>query len=116
MLITTTDSVSGHRIAETLGLVRGSAIRTRHVFADFGEWLRNLVGAELHHYTKMLGETREQAIDRMCDQARQMGANAVIGTTLVTNNIAVGAAEFLAIGTAVRILPDEGSDSDSLSE
>ncbi len=114
MLITTTDLVPGYQIAETYGLVRGSAIRTRHIFLDVGEWFRNLVGAELHHYTKMLGETREQAIDRMCDHARQVGANAVIGTRLVTNSIASGAAEFLAIGTAVRILPSaESSDSDS---
>ena len=105
MMITTTDQISGHEIIETLGLVRGSAIRTRHIFADISEWFRNLVGAELHHYTKMLGETREQAIDRMCDHARQLGADAVVGVNLVTNNIASGAAEFLAIGTAVRIGP-----------
>ncbi len=103
MLITTTDHIPGFRIISTVGLVRGSAIRTRHVFADISEWFRNLVGAELHHYTKMMGETREQALDRMRDHARQLGANAIIGLTLNTSNIAGGAAEMLAIGTAVKV-------------
>jgi len=111
MMVTTTERISGQKVMETFGMVRGSAIRTRHVFSDISEWFRNLVGAELNDYTKMLGETREQAIDRMCDHARQLGANAIIGTTLVTNNIASGAAEFLAIGTAVRIEPAEGAGS-----
>ncbi|MHC5063004.1 MAG: YbjQ family protein [Planctomycetota bacterium] len=103
MIITTTDNLPGYKITETIGLVRGSAIRTRHVFADISEWFRNLVGAELHHYTKMMGETREQALDRMRDHARQLGADAIVGLTLNTSNIAGGAAEMLALGTAVKI-------------
>lgn len=107
MILTTTDTVPGREIAETMGLVRGSAIRTRHVFADFTEWLRNLVGAELHHYTKMMGETREQALDRMRDHARRLGADAVIGVSITTTQIASGAAEMLALGTAVRFAPGQ---------
>ncbi len=103
MILTTTDNIHGHEVAETLGLVRGAAIRTRHVFADISEWIRNLVGAELHHYTKMMAETREQALDRMTDRARKLGADAVLMTRFATSNIASGASEMLAYGTAVKL-------------
>ena len=103
MIVATGDSIYGHEIVETIGLVRGSAIRTRHVFADFTEWMRNLVGAELHHYTKMMAETREQALDRMVEHARKQGADAVIMMRFATSSIASGASEMLAYGTAVRL-------------
>ena len=106
MLVTTNNEVFGHEVVETLGLVRGSAIRTRHVFADITEWFRNLVGAELHHYTKMMAETREQALDRMIEQARKMGADAIVMTRFATSSIAAGASEMLAYGTAVRLRPN----------
>jgi uncharacterized protein YbjQ (UPF0145 family) len=105
MLITTTDEVHGREIAATLGLVRGSSIRTRHLLADITEWLRNLVGAELHHYTKMMAETREQALDRMVAEARRLGADAVVTLRFATSGITGGAAEMLAYGTAVRLAP-----------
>jgi uncharacterized protein YbjQ (UPF0145 family) len=107
MILTTTSDVPGRKILETLGLVRGSSIRTRHLFADLGEWVRNLVGAELHHYTKMMAEAREQALDRMQAEAQRLGANAVIGVRLGTMKITNGAAEMFAYGTAVRI--DDGA-------
>jgi uncharacterized protein YbjQ (UPF0145 family) len=103
MLITTCNDVPGKEIAESLGMVRGSAIRSRNLFQDVGEWFRNLVGAELQHYTKMMAETREQALDRMQDQARALGANAVICVRFATTSITRGAAELLAYGTAVRL-------------
>ena len=103
MLITTTPDVPDRRVQRTLGLVRGSAIRTRHIGADITEWVRNLVGAELHHYTKMMAETREQALDRMVEQARQLGADAVVGVRFATSHIAAGASEMLAYGTAVAL-------------
>ena len=103
MLIVSSNHIPGREIEKTIGLVRGSAIRTRNVFADFMEWMRNLVGAELHHYTKMMAETREQAIDRMLADARRVGANAVISVRLEMSNIAAGAAEVLAYGTAVVV-------------
>ncbi len=103
MLISSSDALHGYEVIETLGLVRGSAIRSRDVFKDFSEWVRNLVGAELRHYTKMMAETREQALDRMCDQARTLGANAVVAVHFATTSITRGAAELCAYGTAVRI-------------
>jgi len=103
MIFTTTDSISGREITQTLGLVRGSAIRSRHVFHDFVEWLRNIVGSELGHYTKMMAETREQALDRMKDDARLTDADAIIGVRFTSTNITRGSAELLAYGTAVKL-------------
>lgn len=103
MLVTTSDLIPGRTITQTLGLVRGSAIRTRHVFADFSEFLRNLAGAELHHYTKMMAEAREQALDRMEADARRLGADAVVCLRFATSAIAAGASEMLAYGTAVKL-------------
>ena len=113
ILVTTTETIAGYRVVETLGLVRGSASRTRHALTDFAEWLRNLVGMELHDYLKMMGETREQAIDRMKDQAQQLGANAVVAINIETSNIASGSFEVLAFGTGVRIerLPGDTSSA-----
>lgn len=103
MIVTTTDHVWGQEVQKTLGLVKGSSIRTRHVFHDFVEWLRNLVGMELHHYTKMMAETREQALDRMKEQARKMDADAVLNIRFATSSIASGASEMLVYGTAVKL-------------
>jgi uncharacterized protein YbjQ (UPF0145 family) len=103
MILTTTESVSERKIVQTLGLVRGSAIRTRHIFTDITEFIRNLVGADLREYVKMLAETREQALDLMTQQARTLGADAVVGVRLVTSRVAAGAAEIIAFGTAVKL-------------
>ena len=103
MLLTTSETIAGREIGETLGMVRGSAIRTRHVFADFVEFMRNLVGLELHHYNKMMAEAREQALDRMVANAHRVGADAVIAIRFATSAIAAGASEMLAYGTAVRL-------------
>ena len=103
MLITTSTEIPGRELSEALGMVRGAAIRSRHVFHDIAEWFRNLVGAELLHYTKMMAETREQALDRMQDQARVLGADAIVCVRFATTSIASGAAELMAYGTAVRL-------------
>ena len=103
MLVVTANTITGEEFVRTIGLARGSAIRTRHVLADFVEFLRNLCGAELHHYTKMMAETREQALDRMVADARRLGADAIINVRLEMSNIASGAAEVLAYGTAVKL-------------
>lgn len=103
MLCTTTNEIAGHTVTETLGLVRGASTRTRNVLEDVTEWIRNLVGAELDHYTKMLAEAREQALERMTADARRLGADAVIGVRIATNHVAAGAAEILVYGTAVRL-------------
>jgi len=103
VIIVTSSEVCGKRVIETLGLVRGATVRAHHVGNDLLAYMRNLVGGEVIEYTKMLAEAREQAIDRMIEEARQMGANAVINFQFATSDIASGAAEVLAYGTAVRL-------------
>jgi uncharacterized protein YbjQ (UPF0145 family) len=103
MLLVTSDEVSGHDIVEVIGLVRGNTVRTRNVGADFLASLRNLVGGEVNQYTKMLAQSREQALDRLRDEALEAGANAVIALRITTSTVMAGAAEILAYGTAVVI-------------
>tara|TARA_B100001013_G_C24604853_1_gene440532 strand:+ start:222 stop:545 length:324 start_codon:yes stop_codon:yes gene_type:complete len=106
MLITTQDRFDDHRIVETIGLVKGSTIRARHIGSDIMAGLRNIVGGEVHEYTKMLAESREQSIDRMVADAENMDANAVVCMRFTTSTIMSGMAEFMAYGTAVRIEPN----------
>jgi uncharacterized protein YbjQ (UPF0145 family) len=101
MIVSTTRTVAGKRVVRTLGLVRGNTIRARHVGRDITAVLRNIVGGEIPEYTKMMAEAREQALDRMVEEARGLGANAVIGTRFMTSMLMAGAAELLAYGTAV---------------
>ena len=84
-----------------LGLVQGSTVRAKHVGRDFMAGLKNLVGGELKGYTELLNESRAQALDRMMEQARQAGANAVLNVRFSTSSVAAGAAEIFAYGTAV---------------
>jgi len=101
MLIATTFNIPGREIRNTLGLVKGNTIRARHVGRDIMAGLRGLVGGELHEYTKLLAESREQAIDRMIEDAGSLGANAIVGVSFTTSVMAQGAAELMAYGTAV---------------
>lgn len=103
MIVVTTDSIEGKQVVKTLGLVRGSTIRARHLGRDVMAGLRNIVGGEITDYTKMLAESREQALQRMVEQAESMGANAITGTRFVTSMVMSGAAELLAYGTAVVV-------------
>jgi uncharacterized protein YbjQ (UPF0145 family) len=103
MLLSTTDTIPGKTITKHLGLVRGNTIRARHVGKDILAALRNLVGGEIEEYTKLLGESREQALDRMIEQAKKLGANAIVGVQFSTSEIATHAAEILAYGTAVVV-------------
>lgn len=103
MLLATTETIAGHDIVTTLGIVRGAATRTRNLLEDASEWFRNLVGAELDNYTAMLAEAREQALERMQSDAERLGADAVVGVRLTTNYVANGAAEVMAYGTAVML-------------
>lgn len=103
MIIATTPDIHGKRIVKTLGLVRGSTVRAAHVGRDILAVLRNLVGGEVREYTKMLAESREQALDRMIEDARRLGGNAVVGFRYGTSDISSGAAEILAYGTAVVV-------------
>ena len=103
MIITTTETIAGKRIVRTLGLVRGNTIRARHIGRDLMALLRNMVGGEITDYTKLLAESREQALDRMRADAQRVGANAVIGVRFATSVLMGGAAELLAYGTAVAV-------------
>ena len=103
MLITTQDNFADREIVETLGLVRGNTIRARHVGRDIMASLRNLVGGEVGEYTKMIAESREQAIDRMIAEAKSKGADGIVCLRFTTSAIMQGAAELLAYGTAVKL-------------
>ena len=103
MLLSTTDTIPGKQIVRCLGLVRGNTIRARHVGKDILAGLRNLVGGEITEYTKLMAESREQALDRMKAEAKQLGANAVVGLRFSTSEIENHAAEILAYGTAVVV-------------
>jgi uncharacterized protein YbjQ (UPF0145 family) len=103
ILITTCEQLADRRVAEVLGLVRGNSVRARHVGRDIMAAFKNMVGGEIGDYTKLLGESREQALDRMAEQALDLGANAVVGMRFSTSMIMGGAAELLSYGSAVRI-------------
>ena len=107
MILSTTETIPGHTISETLGIVRGTTVRTRHVGRDIMAGLRNLVGGEVTEYTKLVAEAREQAYDRMAAQAKALGADGVVGMRFGTSMVAQGAAELLAYGTAVRFADPE---------
>jgi uncharacterized protein YbjQ (UPF0145 family) len=106
MIVVTTGEIAGKRIVRTLGLVRGNTVRARHLGRDVLALLRNVVGGEVSEYTKLLAESREQALDRMVAEARSLGANAVVQTRFMTSVVMQGAAELLAYGTAV-VVDDE---------
>jgi len=103
MLITTQDNFIDYEIVETLGLVKGNTIRARHVGKDILAGLRTIVGGEITEYTKMLAESREQALDRMIANAENMGANGIVCVRFTTSAVMAGSAELLAYGTAVKV-------------
>ena len=106
MLIVTSPNIPGKKIVKTLGIVKGNTIRARHIGKDILAAFKNIVGGEIQEYTKLMAESREQAIDRMIESAEQMGANAIISTNTTTSVISQGAAELLVLGTAV-VIEDE---------
>ena len=103
MLVVTSPDIPGKKIVKTLGIVKGNTIRARHIGKDILAGFKNIVGGEIQEYTKLMAESREQAIDRMIESAEKMGANAIISTTTTTSVISQGAAELLVLGTAVVI-------------
>ena len=110
MLITTQDQLEEYHIIRTIGIVQGSTIRARNIGTDILAALRNIVGGEVHEYTKMLAESREQALDRMKIEADEFGANAIVCMRFTTSTIMSGMAEFLAYGTAVIVEPEPNND------
>jgi uncharacterized protein YbjQ (UPF0145 family) len=103
MIVVTTEQIEGKRITETVGLVKGSTIRARNIGHDIMAGLRNVVGGEVKDYTVMLAQAREEALQRMIEQAEKMGANAVICTRFATSMVMSGAAEMVAYRTAVKV-------------
>ena len=103
MLLTNIEVVPGRRIVRHLGLVQGSTVRAKHVGRDIMAGLKNLVGGELKGYTELMQDARKEALDRLEQQARALGANAVLNVRFTTSSIAQGAAELLAYGTAVEL-------------
>jgi uncharacterized protein YbjQ (UPF0145 family) len=103
MLLSTTDTIQGRKIVKHLGLVRGNTIRARHIGRDIMAGLRNLVGGEVTDYTKMMAESREQSIDRMIEEAQNLGANAIVGIRFSTTEMMQHAAEIMVYGTAVVV-------------
>ena len=105
-MITTSEEIQGKKIVKTLGLVRGNTIRARHIGSDILAGLRNVVGGEVTEYTKLMAEAREQAIDRMVEEAERIGANAIVDVHFTTSMVMTSAAELLAYGTGV-VVEDE---------
>ncbi len=103
MIITNIDSVPGRKVVEHFGIVQGSTVRARHMGSDFAAGLKNMVGGELKGYTKLLEDARAEALERVKQQAQQLGANAIINVRFATSAISQGAAELMAYGTAIRV-------------
>jgi uncharacterized protein YbjQ (UPF0145 family) len=103
MILTTTQEISGKKIIKTFGLVRGNTIRARNLGRDIIALLKNIVGGEIEEYTKLLAQSREQALDRMIASAEELGANGIIGVRFSTSYIMQSAAEIMVYGTAVII-------------
>jgi uncharacterized protein YbjQ (UPF0145 family) len=103
MLLSTTDTIHGKKIVKHLGLVRGNTIRARHIGRDIMAIIRHIIGGEITDYTKMMAESREQAIDRMIEDAQNLGANAIVQMSFSTQMVMGGASEILAFGTAVVV-------------
>ncbi|MDG1533395.1 MAG: YbjQ family protein [Candidatus Thalassarchaeaceae archaeon] len=103
IIMVSTEEVPGRRIVKTMGVVSGSTVRAKHVGKDIFAGLKNIVGGELKAYTELLGESRDEAIQRMLEEAIGRGANAVVNVRMATSAITPGASEILAYGTAVVV-------------
>lgn len=103
MILSNTEEVPGKRIKQFFGVVSGSTVRAKHIGRDLMAGLKNIVGGELRGYTELLNEAREEALERMRQQAQSLGANAVVNVRFSTSSVAQGAAELFAYGTAVVV-------------
>ncbi|MDP7033852.1 MAG: YbjQ family protein [Planctomycetota bacterium] len=106
MIVVNTETVPGYRITETLGIVQGNTVRAKHVGRDIMASLKNVVGGELKGYTDLLTESRREALQRMLNQAQQLGSNAVVNVRFSTSAVTAGAAELYAYGTAVKVVEE----------
>ncbi len=103
MIMTTSDNIEGKKITKTLGIVKGNTIRAKHIGKDIIASLRNIVGGEIKEYTEMLDESRDQSVSRMVEDAKKLGADAIVTVRFTTSTVIGGAAELLAYGTAVKL-------------
>lgn len=103
MIIVTTETIEGKAIHQTLGIVRGSTVRARNIGRDIFASLKNIVGGEISEYTKLLADSREQAMQRMVEDAKNLGADAIVNVRFTTSNVMQGSSEILAYGTAVKL-------------
>lgn len=103
MIITTAPTIAGKEIKKTFGIVQGNTIRARNIGRDIVALFKNILGGEIEEYTKLLAESREQAMDRMIAEAKELGANAIINVRFSTSYIMANAAEILVYGTAVYV-------------
>lgn len=103
MMLTTSETIPNKEITQILGIARGSTVRARSIGRDIFAAFKNIVGGEIHEYTKLQAESREQALSRMEDDAKKLGADAVVCVRLQTSMIMQGASEILAYGTAVAL-------------
>jgi uncharacterized protein YbjQ (UPF0145 family) len=103
MIITTIDYIPGKEISTHFGIVTGSSVRSKHIGKDFFAGIKNIFGGELKGYTDLMNETREEALQRLITQATAKGANAIVGIRFATSDVAPGAAEIFAYGTAVKV-------------
>lgn len=104
MILSTTETIPNKETIEVLGVARGSTVRARNIGRDFFAGLKNIVGGEIEEYTKLQAHAREQAMQRMVQDAQKMGADAIVNIRLTTAMVMQGAAEILAYGTAVKLL------------
>jgi len=107
MIISTTEKIPNQEITEILGVARGSTVRARNLGRDIFAGLKNIVGGEISEYTQLQAESREQALQRMIEDAKKRGADAVVNVRLATSMLMQGAAEILAYGTAVKLSKNE---------
>ena len=103
MIVTPARELPGRRVTEDLGLVKGNTIRARHLGKDILAGFKSVVGGEIHEYTKMMAEARDQAMDRMIEEARGLGADAILNMRYSTSYVMGGAAEILVYGSAVKL-------------
>ncbi|MDH5398017.1 MAG: YbjQ family protein [Cyclobacteriaceae bacterium] len=103
MIISNTETIAGKEISEMLGVARGSTVRARNIGRDIFAGLKNIVGGEISEYTKLMAESREEALFRMTEDAKNMGADAVVNLRFMTSAVMNGASEILAYGTAVKL-------------
>jgi uncharacterized protein YbjQ (UPF0145 family) len=103
IILSNTDSVPGYKIAQVLGVVTGNTVRAKHLGKDILAGLKNIIGGELQEYTEMLTEARQESMNRMIKEAKNLGADAVVNVRFMTSQVTAGAAELLAYGTAVKL-------------